>query len=294
MKQDLVLSCFAGARVPAGVPFEHPIRVIQWDAPASSGHPSWTAAADRLRAAPWRKGPLLRALLATFGVRLADVGRIAVIGFSAGSNNGIRELLRSDEDRARIDVALAVDGLHPNLAASPGEPPRGAYADWQAELEPFAAMAERAALGHAAMVATASDVAAPSAGNGKTARVLADLVSELAQRTASAPLGAPALPPNFPSSGDPYRPTSSAERGGFSALWYPGTDKTAHILQGTAVIRDLWRDVLSRRWSPGTIAALTSSTSSAPARPVISGPTVPRYLPGAVALASVAGLLLTR
>jgi len=293
MPTDVVLSMFAGEKIPPGVPFANPPRVIQWNPPIVEGsHPSWTAEADKLRAGPWRKGPLLPALLRRYNVRIEDVGRIAVIGFSAGSNNGVRECLRSDDDRRRIDTVLAVDGLHPNLAPSPGSPPRGPYASWSTELEPFAAFAERAALGYGAMAATASEVAAPSKSNGQTARVLIDLVDDVAARVNGRELGPRLLPEGFPTSGAQLVPLSRTELGTFVALWYAGKDKNAHILQGTAVVRDLWRDVLSRRWSPETIGELASLTSSAPGGRPVLGPRFPALIPAACAALSVAGALL--
>lgn len=296
MPTDVVLSMFAGEKIPPGVPFAHPPRVIQWNPPiVGMGHPSWTAEADKLRAGPWRKGPLLPALLRRYGVRIEDVGRIAVLGFSAGSNNGVRELLRSDDDRRRIDTVLAVDGLHPNLAVTPKTPPRGGYAAWNAEMEPFAAFGERAALGAAAMVATASQVAAPSSRNGQTARVLADLEADVIARfPAGQDFGPQVLPDDYPTSGDPLVPLVRHQIGSFAALWYPGKDKAAHIAQGTAVVRDLWRDVLSRRWSPETIAELASSSTeiSSSTRAPIMGPRFPALIPAASAVLSIAGALL--
>ena len=41
----------------------------------------------------------------------SEVGRIAAVGFSAGSNSGVRTLLESELDRARLDFVAAVDGL---------------------------------------------------------------------------------------------------------------------------------------------------------------------------------------
>jgi hypothetical protein len=292
--RDLVISMFAGERIPSGVPFATPPRVMQWQPPITgAGHPSWTGEADKLRAGAYRKGPLLPNLLRRYGMKLDDVGRICVLGFSAGSNNGVRELLRSDDDQRRIDVVLAVDGLHPNLAVSPKAPPRGAYADWQAEMEPFAAFASRASLGAGAMVATASQVAAPSKGNAQTARALADLELDVVDRLpAGAELGPTLLPEDFPTSGDPLKPITRHQVGSFAALWYAGSDKTAHILQGTAVVRDLWRDVLSRRWSPETVGELVSLTSGQAPRPPQLGRRFPALIPAATAVLSVAGALV--
>lgn len=302
MKFDLVLSMFAGDKVPPGVPFIRPIRVVQWNPPPSSGHPSWTGEADSLRQGAWRKGPLLPALLRRYAVRLEDVERICVLGFSAGSNNGVRECLRSEDDRRRIDTVLAVDGLHPTLAQRPGDPPRGGYAAWDQELEPFAAFAERAAFGAAAMVATASAVAAPTKTNGQTARVLTDLVGDVLDRTSGRELAPALLPDDFPTSGDPVRPDQRADVGSFSALWYPGTDKSAHIAQGTHVVRDLWRDVLSRRWSPETADDLPasklalvpagSSSSSSSGSSVTLGRRFSDALPLGAAAASLLGSIL--
>lgn len=300
MTTDVVLSMFAGDRIPAGALFVHPPRVVQWVPPPSSpgAHPSWTGEADKLRQGAYRKGPLLPSLLRRYGMKWEDVGRIAVLGFSAGSNNGVRECLRSEDDRRRIDVVIAVDGLHPTLASSPGNPPRGNYAAWSQELEPFAAFGERAALGAGAMVATASQVAAPTKTNGQTARVLVDLTSDVIARTEGQELGPRTLPDDFPTSRDPVVPIERGDVGGFCALWYAGNDKTAHILQGKAVVRDLWRDVLSRRWSPETIPELVDyvppTAATASSAPVVRGRAAAVVVPALSALAAVGGVFLTR
>lgn len=285
MTTDLVLSIFAGGQAPASYPRPAPT-VIQWDPPPSSGHPSWTGAADALREPPYRVGPLLKRLLARYRIDLRDVGRIAVVGFSAGSNNGVRELLRSAADRERIDVVLAVDGLHP-LMRGPRDAsdPRSGYASWASELEPFAAYARRAARGLGVMVATASGVAAPTRDHGQTGIVLADLVRDTTERVESSDWRGAALPEDYPTA-DAYAPEARVDLGGFSALWYPGADKAAHIAQGTAVVRDLWLDAIARRWAPGA----TPTTYDAPAAPMLGSSSV-ALIPLTAALGAAGAIL---
>lgn len=260
---DLVISLMSLAKIPDGVTFEHPPAILHW-MPSSTkpgSHPSWTADADKLREPPYRKGRLLPNLVKQFSKALgfgpADVNRICVVGFSAGANNGLRELLRNRDDREAIDVVFSVDGLHPNLRPVPlpgVDEWRAPYAAWDAEMEPFADFAVAAALGERVAVFTCSDVAAPSKVNAKTADALEDLLSDVAHRAAAhAPLADPIIPPGaFPTAPSSPKPKEYSGSRGFSIFWYAGSDKQAHITQGTTVTRDLWRDFLVWRWSPGT------------------------------------------
>lgn len=275
---DLVISCMALAKIPSGVNFAKPPRILHWMPPTTPGkHPSWTPQADAWREPPYRKGRLLPELCSRFGIDFDAVERIAAFGFSAGSNNGLRELLRNVDDRQRFSAVFAVDGLHPNLRPVPlGTGPRARYAAWDAELEPFADFATAAAFGERLAVFTASDVAAPSKLNGKTADVTRDLVLDVRDRTNAAglpPWTGPLEPAGaFPTGTGSPKPIDRAGSRGFACYWYAGADAAAHIRQGKLVTADLWRDFLAWLWSPETAGGTSPPTPSEPSGPVAIRP----------------------
>lgn len=305
---DLVISCMALPKPPPGVTFAEPLKVLHWMPPTEAGkHPSWTPQADAWREPPYRKGRLLPNLCKQFGVSLDKVNRIAAFGFSAGANNGLRELLRNKEDRERLDALFSVDGLHPNLRPVPlGEGPRARYAAWDVEMEPFADFATAAAFGERLAVFTCSNVAAPSKVNAKTADALRDLSLDVNLRTVDAklPFSPPLLPAGkFPTSPSSPKAKESTGQRGFSVWWYAGTDAAAHVTQGKIVTADLWRDFLVWVWSPST--AGQPSSPSSPSGPVallpVSGGGTKAGAPkthgaatvaGAIGLAGAAGGLL--
>jgi hypothetical protein len=82
-------------------------RVIEWPGVSKSGgHPSWAAKAASMR------GPLglIPNILRQYGIKKPR--RIGLVGFSAGSNSGLRELLRDPLDRALASFAVSADGMH--------------------------------------------------------------------------------------------------------------------------------------------------------------------------------------
>jgi hypothetical protein len=259
------------AQLPAGVKWDRPTKLLLWSgAPTPSGHPSWNTAATKLRTPSpgWPpSGRLLPALIDSFkrytGVSYEDAGNIGCLGFSAGSNSGVRELLRNAQDRERLSFVAAIDGLHPNLI--PGTADR--FADWRREMGPFEDYAVRAARGLAKMVCTASQVAQPSPTNASTRRALQQLEVNVRQLVpASMRRGGPyftTFPPIFGARGgqlgaSPYLkpgeahplPDVAENVGNFGALYYPGTDKRAHQLQGTVISDDVITSAALPEWSP--------------------------------------------
>lgn len=281
---DLVISCMASSKIPAGVAFQNPTKILHWmPSTPTSGHPSWTPDADKLRAPPYRKGRLLPNLVAQFsksiGAGWNDIGRICALGFSAGANNGLRELLRNEEDRQRIDVLFSVDGLHANLkpgVAYSATNWRGRYADWDKEMEPFADFATAAACGERLAVFTCSNVASPAGGVvTKTADALNDLLLDVETRAPCKPLPGPTYPAgSFPTTVGAPQPLSKEGFRALHVLFYQGNDKQAHITQGTKVTDDLWRDFLQWVWGS---APPSSSAPGAP--PGASNPPPPSTKP---------------
>ena len=166
---DVVISCMGMRKAPDWLPWAgSPPIMLEWaGVPTASGHPSWQRAALPLRASD---GSILPSLFARYrrylGFDLDQVERIAAVGFSAGSNSGIRCLLQSELDRARLDFVAAVDGMHPTLAPTQrgvhrphSDDPREDFVSWERQMGPFAAFADLAAQRACGFVATASSVA---------------------------------------------------------------------------------------------------------------------------------------
>jgi hypothetical protein len=181
--RPILLNLMALRQVPQG------FDAIDWMPPATDyragGHPTWVHDANRLRSG---SGPLIPALLRRYG-RPEDSDVLA-IGFSAGSNSGLRELLRDPQDREQLVGVVALDGLHSSLKTWVKDAPsvRDRYADWTGQMSPFEDYMRRAADGDKLMVATASDVAAPPGGITKTRDAWLDIVTDLAN------LGVPVHP----------------------------------------------------------------------------------------------------
>ena len=225
-------------------------RLVEWsgESQSGSGHPTWQFIGDRMRDS---SGRLLPALLRQWNADGAE--RIAAVGFSAGSNSGLRQLLWHPEDRARLDAVFAIDGLHPSVNAA------GELLDPR-QLEGLRAYATAAAAGGRLAVATASNVAAPSASSGKTAQMLRELTAAVATaRGAALPapplswLGTSPPPESIVTQAQALGLVDAAQLGGFSAWWFSGADAAAHIRQAQNVLPLLLRSYLAPRWRRGVL-----------------------------------------
>ena len=286
---DVLISMMGLRKLPDWLPWsgEPPI-MLEWaGVPTASGHPSWQRAARSLRGAD---GALLPNLFARFrqflGFDLAQVGRIAAVGFSAGSNSGVRTLLESELDRARLDFVAAVDGMHPTLAVEQrgvhrphSDDPRADFIAWDQQMGPFVAYADAAAQGACAFVATASSVAPTRREISTTSQALSALYAYVAQAVGPS---SPNLPASFPPradspalrQGEDYpAPYQVQGVGDFVAMWYPGDQRRDHVLQAAVVVPDILRAFLVPRWggpSPGLVSSI-SEPSSAATPPTVSG-----------------------
>lgn len=155
-------------------------RVIEWPGivPAGKVHPRWDGLASSMRDS---EGRLLPALLRKYGLKNAR--RIGVVGFSAGSNSGLREFLRHPKDRAALSFAVAADGIHAMLR--PGVNPKANalsttdYADFQSQMGPVFEMAKQAGQGGAPMVITASAIERPASGVTRSAEGLQTIMVQV-------------------------------------------------------------------------------------------------------------------
>jgi hypothetical protein len=286
---DVVISCMAIRKLPDWLPWAGAAPVVlEWSGvPTESGHPSWQRAARGLRDSD---GALLPRLFKRYrqylGFDLSEADRIAAVGFSAGSNSGIRALLENELDRARLDFVGAIDGMHPTLAPERrgvhrplSDDPRSDFVAWDQQMGPFAAYADLAAQGSCGFVATASSVAPVNRTISTTAQALSALYAWVASVVGPS---SPRLPASFPPRdtspelrpGEQYPlPYQIQGVGDFVCLWYPGDQEEDHRLQVRVVIPDILRAFLVPRWggpSPGLVSSIDEPASAA-APPKVSG-----------------------
>lgn len=111
MARDIVFTFFATPGKDANVMqpvslFKNPPLVFPVGTNGEKGgHPTWALKREGGRALP----ALLRAAKAKCGGD--TIGRVAVVGFSAG-RTGVQQLLTNAADRAAIDTVMDLDGLH--------------------------------------------------------------------------------------------------------------------------------------------------------------------------------------
>jgi len=236
-------------------------RLIEWPG-EGSGHPSWKAKADRMRDG---KGAMLPRLFAEYGV--PDGARVAFVGFSAGSNSGLRAVLQSRQDRARIDFVGSFDGLHLTLKDKsvwdPAKPLSPFFAD---QVDGFVDYAMGAAEGMRGMVITSSDVAAPPVSSGLPLsqtkfvqrRILEAVGAELGRLQPPAdpytemrklPTDAiipPAVVGQLQQAGG--TPMLDQTIGNLVTTASPGRDQEAHITQARVFVPTLLKLTLARQW----------------------------------------------
>ena len=231
---DVVLSFMALKGLP---PVLGDARLIEVGGEIAPGHhhPGWEWLAS-LR----QDGELLPSLLNHYGV--GDARRVAAFGFSAGSNAGLREVLRDDRDRNRLSFVAAIDGLHPELDAD------GQFRFFDQQVEPFYSYAVDAAWSTRVLVATASNVAAPLIPGQTNAKSrdawlkISNLVDEY-------------LPESVPVAGSPpafraaaVRPEAVGGRGDFLVMLYTGNDAQAHRDQANIVAPLITSELLAPAW----------------------------------------------
>jgi hypothetical protein len=246
---DVVLSFMA---VKSLVGFGDPAPVlltVPGAMPASGkGNPSWGRVLDPMRDSEGRVLPGLFKRYEQFvGVPFADVNRIAAVGFSAGANNGLRNLLKHPEDRDRIDALISIDGLHPNIRRRidfDSDDPGDAVIDWKGEMGPFVDLAVRGLRDQALAVWTASDITINRSDVASTRDALRLLTIAVAAQVQQQPsMG------RVPELEDPP-PEATVQLGDFFALWYAGADAEAHRIQARRVLPEILRRLLVPRWYP--------------------------------------------
>lgn len=257
----VVISCMALAELPDLDWGPDAPGFIQWSGAATGGHPDWSKPADQMRKGGWRKGRMLPTLLARYGFDAES--RVALVGFSAGANSGVRELLRNAEDRAQIDAVFQVDGMHPLRRPRPKtSAAKDQFAAYPQQVEFLAEYAADAAAGGKLYVQSTSQVGTPSPGVFATWEAMPLLEAIAEEATPPRMQTAPAVPGGFPNAtnharldrGEPYpRPMAVAGLGNFVQLHYSGAGKRAHQLQAWIVAPDMIREFLAPRWKRGEV-----------------------------------------
>lgn len=204
--------------------------------PGSSGVPGWSDLAMGMRSG--QTGRLLPSLLESW--RLAPDSVVVAVGFSAGSNSGLRELLRNADDRAQIAAAVAIDGAHWNVKKISDAPAVADYWDFKGEAGPFAAAAIEAARTGKPFLMTASQVGRPTNQTTMTREAAKTLRAYVESQTGLAPGAAPApfageLSGTVKGQTVTKSPVESWAQGGFTVGLYPGNGPNDHIWQADAI-----------------------------------------------------------
>ena len=213
---------------------------FEWSGkPTARGYTGWSAVAAALR--DRGTGRLLPNLLKNYN--MSPDSMVVAVGFSAGSNDGLRELLRNAEDRNQIVAAVAVDGAHWNQKKQGATDPKD-YWDWKGEAGPFDQMAQLAATSGKPFVTTASMVAAPVVPKqilSTTREALASISGTTLGATGiakSSPPGMFAVPLTGTVKGQQVSkaPIDGWSQGGFVASVWPGNQPNDHIWQANTLV----------------------------------------------------------
>ena len=213
-------------------------KFIEWSGQTQGGgYSSWVPLAQQLRDSA---GRILPNLLRKYGMDPSSA--VVAVGFSAGSNNGLRELLRNSEDRKQIIGVLAIDGAHWNVRKVSDTPAIGDYWDWKGEADPFAQTALEAANGGRPFLATASQVARPGAALTMTREGLRSVSSWLDSQGASrGPAPAPfngEIKATVNNREVSKSPVDSWSQGNFVVSLWPGNQPADHVWQARAIGRE--------------------------------------------------------
>lgn len=247
LPSTVILSCMAVS--PKVLEREWPAPrpgLIEWSPTLSTtAHPSWGNDAQRFR--DYGTGRLLTPILKRFGESRPE--RIALFGFSAGSNSGVRELLRNRTDREEISFTACIDGLHAHLKPKTlwTDDPVSPFLDWESQLRPTAEQALRAARGECRMIITGNDLQEPIEGVGRTPFAMRKIYEWVMTHDGVLPFNQ-ALSRQFADAGSPT-PTFAFGAGELYCFGYLGTQKRDHIEQAQTVIPRAIRMFLMPLWT---------------------------------------------
>jgi hypothetical protein len=246
MSADLILSCMAmpasTLRLLEARPGKKPA-IIEWMPPTASGHhPDWKPVAQSLRDS---SGQIIPNLLRRYPV-LGDQmpSRIAAFGFSAGSNSGLRELIRSPADREMLSFVGSIDGLHFRMQDGSIEAP--------ADYDPWVKLAVEAVLGKKWVVFTGNNIPPPTPITTRTSEGM-----RMVNRSVIDYLGSEKLSRRYPPRLEvmqefvSYGPPLPNGQGGLgNCYWfeYPGTQAADHVTQASTIIPRVMDTFLAAAW----------------------------------------------
>lgn len=232
--------------------------VIEWMPPnPGGGHPSWQNDAFRLRDPA--TGRVVPRVLKMFGA--SEPSKIAAFGFSAGANSGLREVLRSKEDREAISFCASIDGIHAVLSyagvnamktgTAAVSDPRAIFKYWDQQVSPLAEYALSAARGERILFVTGNNLAPPETPEpvSSTPFGMKWIYEWLKEQSGVKPYnekGARA----FADLGTPM-PAMMFGRGQCYFFVYTGTRREDHIEQANVIIPRILRSVLKPLWIRG-------------------------------------------
>ncbi len=227
--------------------------VIEWmPRQQGSGHPDWKPDGWAFRDPV--TGRIIPRLLRMFG--RTDPRRLAAFGFSAGSNSGLRELLRNQADRESLSFVGAVDGLHAAVSDSSihrPENPKSYFLAWEDQIAPFAEYALRAARGQCRMVITGNNLQEPVSGTTRTPFAMRKLFEWVELQPGILPYNE-SLTRSFADLGAPL-PNFIYGRGDLHCFSYLGTQKADHITQANVIVPRLLQHMLQPLWVTGGLGS---------------------------------------
>lgn len=247
---DLLISVMGLRGLPEGWKAPAPL-IREWAGKVKPGHShaTWDHVADRLRDID---GRLIPNLIRQWGLELAGLRRLGLVGFSAGSSSGLRELLRHPEDRSLVDAVIAADGLHAALRPSPSdETIQGQYWDFDGQLGPFLEMARLGSReGGPIVMFTATDIARPSSGITKTSEAMSDVWTILQSEEELEDWHYYEVPELAQAPLEGFEGSRN-----LTMMWYPGefpheigTPQAAHVNQAQKAIPEFLVDVVQPMW----------------------------------------------
>lgn len=238
--------------------------LIEWPGYFSKpgAHPSWESVAEPLRDG---SGQLLPNLLRKYGQ--PSPRRIAVIGFSAGSNSGLGQLLKHPADRAMVDFVGSFDGIHVYTGTTPPPPADPlAYFKYREQISPWYDVMLAGARGEKGVVVTASDVAPPAVEFTKTRTALNALLQSVGIATGRLTAGDTpwTSPPMKYRAGDLQLPpsllatlqgswgtTGEAVMGQLVGLMAPNGNQASDHIKQAKMIGPILNATLVPRWRAG-------------------------------------------
>jgi len=242
MRKSVIFDCFAGVAAAFEDAESAPTIIeLQGLTAEGQGHPSW----DWLESKRDPSGRLIPSLLKWY--KAGSPERIAIVGFSAGSNSGLRQLLRHPQDREAVSFMASIDGLHP-VTSWDGK----TLANPAIQFEPFSKYSIMAARSNGYAVFTANNLAPPTTTTWSTPQAMKAINKEVVAKAGNVndlPTNMAAIR-EFLAMGGP-KPNAMGGIGNCYFFEYPGRTASDHIAQAKTVMPRILEVFLSDAWPSG-------------------------------------------